>query len=349
MKAKGAVEVSDLQRDAHAVLFPAFDLPFGQECLTDLLRSGTVALIVGEKREEYVSRSMSEARRKAENPDNFVELTATLRSDTDGPVLIAVDQEPWGIQRLHSMVPEFPSPTTLPDLTSDEIVSAACELASAALKLGVNAFLSPVLDKLCGGNPWLEGRTLDLDHDEIARIAVSFVVGIQQAGVLAVPKHFPGFPRLDQDPAVHDTRVISGDWDARSLIPFREVAAAGAAAMMIGPAIVTDVDADEPATTSRLTVQKLRDELGFTGVVVSDDLDAPATARDRSVEETAVASLMAGADLLLIPGRPEVSRVAQHLAAVAVADPSVEARLRAAAGRVRALVDSTTRGGQSQG
>jgi len=337
---------AELERDAHAVLFPAFDLPEGKSRLLDLLRRGTVAVIMGESRDEYTSRSMSSARRSKESSHTFMEVTGALRAKANGPILIAVDQEPWGIQRLHALVPAFPSGAALLKMTNDEIISAAGDLAKAARKLGVNAFLSPVLDRLCGENAWLEGRTLDADHAEIARIASCFVIGIQQAGVLAIAKHFPGFPRLDADPALHDTRVHAADWDVESLLPFQEVIDAGAAAVMIGPAIVTAVDPAEPASTSVVTVRKLREDLGFAGVVVSDDLDAPATLRGRSVESTGLASLMAGADLLLVAGGPDVGDIAEALVAAAASDPSVALRLSTAARRVRSMVLSATHGGQ---
>ena len=337
---------SELERDAHTVMFPAFDLPEGKPWLLDLLRRGTVAVIIGESRGEYTSRSMSSARRSKESPHTLMELTGALRAKASRPILIAVDQEPWGIQRLHALVPAFPSGADLLRMPNNEIICAARTLARAARKLGVSAFLSPVLDKLCGENTWLEGRTLEADHDEIARIAASFVVGIQQAGVLAIAKHFPGFPRLNADPALHDTRVQAADWDVKSLVPFREVVAAGAVAMMIGPAIVTSIDPAEPASTSGVTVRMLRENLGFAGVVVSDDLDAPATLRGRSVESTALASLLAGADLLLVPGGPHVRDVAEALVSAAVSDSSVAFRLSTAARRVRSLVLSAAHGGE---
>ncbi|MDI9901569.1 glycoside hydrolase family 3 N-terminal domain-containing protein [Rhodococcus sp. IEGM 1409] len=335
---------SAFERDAHAVMFPAFDAVHVDSWLADLLRAGTVAVILGESREEYVARRMTPARRERETSRSLRGLTSALEASTDTPLLVAVDQEPWGIQRLHALVPQFPAADALTKMTDTDIENVARSVASAAREMGVNAFLSPVLDRLEGNNPWLFERTLDLPPSEIARIAAAFVHGVQTTGVAAIAKHFPGFPALEHDPAVKDTAVAAKDWSAETLTPFRAVVNAGVSGMMVGPAIVEAVDPTAPATTSSITVRALRQDLGFRGVVVSDDLDSPATTRGRSLEETALASLLAGSDLLLIPGGDEVTTVAQSLAAEAVRNPIAAERLRNAANRVRALVNATDLG-----
>ncbi|MFD6512243.1 glycoside hydrolase family 3 N-terminal domain-containing protein [Rhodococcus sp. NPDC060176] len=331
---------STLERDAHTVMFPAFDSDHVETWLADLLRAGTVAVILGESREEYVSRRMTSARRENETGQSLRKLTSALDSSTDTPLLVAVDQEPWGIQRLHTLVPQFPSTDALTKMTDTNIENVARSVAFAAREMGVNAFLSPVLDRLEGNNPWLFERTLDLPHSEIARIAVAFVHGVQTSGVAAIAKHFPGFPVLEHDPALKDTAVAAKDWSAETLTPFKAVVHAGVSGMMVGPAIVEAVDPTAPATTSSITIRALREDLGFRGVVVSDDLDSPATMLGRSPEETALASLLAGADLLLIPGGDEVATVAKSLAAAALRNPKAAERLRGAANRVRELVSS---------
>ncbi|MFE5642090.1 glycoside hydrolase family 3 N-terminal domain-containing protein [Rhodococcus sp. NPDC056516] len=332
---------SPLERDAHAVMFPTFDAVHVDSWLTDLLCAGTVAVVLAESREEYVARRMTPARRESETSRSLRGLTSALESSTDTPLLVAVDQEPWGIQRLHTLVPQFPSADALTKMTDTDIENISRSVAFAARALGVNAFLSPVLDRLEGNNSWLFERTLDLPHSEIARIAAAFVHGVQASGVAAIAKHFPGFPVLEHDPAVKDTAVAAKDWSTKTLTPFQAVVNAGVSGMMVGPAIVEAVDPTAPATTSSITIRALREDLGFRGVVVSDDLDSPATTRGRSPEETALASLLAGADLLLIPGGDEVATVAKSLAAAAVRNPIAAERLRNAAKRVRALVNAT--------
>lgn len=311
--------------DAFAVLLPVAGALRAERWLREALRRGTCAVLLGETRREYVAREMSARRRASERADDLRAFTADL-----GPVLVAVDQEPWGIQRLHGLVPEFPDPA---GRSGEDIAASAAEVAEAARACGVTMFLSPVLDLLSGPNPWLEGRTLQLPAAEVARIAAAFVRGVQRAGVLSAAKHFPGHPRLAADPAVAQTSLT--EWDESALEPFRAVVDAGVGAVMTGPVPVDAFHPGEPASTSDKTVSALRNDLGFTGLVVSDDLDAPATLAGRTLPETAIASLAAGVDLLLLPGGEHVLAVGEAIAAAAASDPRFARRLADAAGRVR--------------
>lgn len=325
--------MTEFERDAHAVLLPVAGELTAQPWLRDLVRQGTRAVLIGETRDEYVARAMTSERRRGESAADFSAFVADLDAVAAEPLVFAVDQEPWGIARLHDLVPAFPDAQTLAGLPDEEIAAAAAAVARAARALGVTVFLSPVLDVLSGGNPWLAGRTLPFGHDEVGRIGAAFVTGVQSAGVLAVAKHFPGHPELALDPAEHDT---VGDKSVPvDLEPFRRVVAAGVGAVMTGPVVVPAIDPAEPASTSAATVELLRGELGFAGLVVSDDLDTPATTRGRSELETVMAALDAGADLLLLPGGPALAGIAGRIAARAHTDERFAARLAEAAARVR--------------
>jgi beta-N-acetylhexosaminidase len=327
--------VTQFERDAHAVLLPVAGTLKAEPWLCDLVERGTRAVLIGETRDEYVARAMAPERRATESGADFEAFVADLDTAAAEPLLFAVDQEPWGIARLHDLVPAFPDAATLAGLPDEEIAAAAAAVAGAARMLGVTMFLSPVLDVLSGENPWLTGRTLPFDDVEVGRIGAAFVTGVQSAGVLAVAKHFPGHPELPLDPAEHDTALDESV--PVNLEPFRRVVAAGVGAVMTGPVVVPVIDPAEPASTSAATVERLRRDLGFTGLVVSDDLDTPATTRGRPVLETVMAALDAGVDLLLLPGGPELAGLAGRIAARARADEPFAARLAEAAARVRSV------------
>ncbi|MFC8826924.1 glycoside hydrolase family 3 N-terminal domain-containing protein [Streptomyces sp. NPDC057137] len=306
--------MSDTVRDAHAILFPAIpDLSLRPWMLT-LLQAGTVAVLCGESREEYVAREMTQQRQSSESAGDVSGFISQVRNAANAPVLVAVDQEPWGTRRLHRLVPSFPAPADYRGLSDEEIRESAATVASAALALGVNTFLSPVLDVLRGPNPWLEGRTLPGGHDEVARVAAAVVQGMQGAGVLCVAKHFPGFPSLTLDPALEDTSMAAESSHLNDLVPFRGVVDAGVGAVMTGPAVVSAVDASQPASTSPAVMDLLRRHLGFEGLVVSDELDAPGILHGRTLCETTFASLQAGVELLLVPGGPELLDLAAQVA-----------------------------------
>lgn len=319
--------------DAYAVLLPAqdgFEVP---GWLESALRAGLVSVLIGETREEYVARAVTDERRARESADDFARFTTRLRETAAHPTIVAVDQEPWGIRRLHDLVPALPG--DLADVGSFGRVSQ--QVAVAARSMGITMFLAPVLDRLTGTNPWLDGRTLDGTPQHIAALGAAFVRATQAEGVAAVVKHFPGFPTVTADPALEPAVVPSGDWDQTQLVPFRRAVAAGAIAVMTGPAPVQDVDADAPASTSARTVRLLREDLGFDGLVVSDILDAPATAQHRGVPQTAVDALKAGVELLLLAGGDQIAEVAETLAAAADADTGVRTRLTRAAEHVRSV------------
>jgi beta-N-acetylhexosaminidase len=335
--------MTEFERAAHAVLLPVTSRLTVEPWLAELLERGTRSVLIGESRAEYVAREMTADRRAGESAAAFRAFATEVGSGVDGPVLLAVDQEPWGIGRLHDLVPSFPDRDALPAMADEDISAAASAVAVAARDLGVNMFLSPVLDVLSGANPWLAGRTLAASHAEVGRIGAAFVTGVRGTGVIAVAKHFPGHPDLADDPALTDTVLtVAHPLDA-ALEPFRRVVDAGVQGVMTGPVVVADVDPKEPASTSAATVELLRQRLDFRGLIVSDDLDTPSTTHGRSLGDTALAALAAGIDLLLLPGGPELSEVARRIARRADDDYEFAARLLTAADWVRQAADRVRR------
>ncbi|WP_347268234.1 glycoside hydrolase family 3 N-terminal domain-containing protein [Paracoccus sp. (in: a-proteobacteria)] len=204
-------------------------------------------------------------------------------------------------------------------------------------------FLAPVLDLVTGHNPWLQGRGLGADAAEVARIGAAFVRGVEAAGVVATAKHFPGHHDMDGDPAICVATVSGGAVELLpGMIPFRAAIKAGARAVMTGPALVPGLDVGMPSSLSAPTIARLRDDLGFAGLVVSDDLDAAGTLRaQRDVPGAAVAVLRAGSDLLLLSAANDLAQVSARILAAVAGGSLPESRLAKAAARVRALADST--------
>lgn len=335
---EGDIALNDLLRDAYAVLLPAFSGLSLDDNVLRFLDAGGVSILLGESREEYVARGMSAERRAAETADEFCRVTGLARQHAGGSVLVAVDQELGGIQRLHDLVPPLPLVAEARSLPADEIATRSNAVAKAARLLGVNVFLAPIVDVVTGENPWIEGRCLGPNAEEVSRIACAFVHGVQAAGVAATAKHFPGHPVTELDPALHEA-VVSGT--VRELQPslsvFRDVITNGVMAVMAGPALVPAMDPLQPASTSCETLDFLRRQLGFRGLIISDDLDAPGILRGRAIEQTAVASIAAGADLLLLSSEAGLDQVARAIVK-AVEHGAIECeRLVDAANRVRAL------------
>jgi beta-N-acetylhexosaminidase len=267
-----------IERLAHAVLLPAVAGLDTSE-LVPLLDRGCRAVLLGETRAEYLARAMSAERVAAESPRLVRETIASLQAHASGELLVAVDHEVVGIRRFEHLLP--------PDAP-----------AQGLRELGVNVALGPIVDVVRGENPWLSGRNLGPDSAVVAAAGRAAVEELQAAGVAAVAKHYPGHPVLPEDPAVSPA-VLRGPLDGVEA-PFEAVVAAGVRGIMLGPAVVEAVDPAEAASCSRDVVGLARDRLGFHGALVSDDLDAAGILRGRAVGEAAVASLAAGADLLLV-------------------------------------------------
>lgn len=328
-----------LEQQAHAVLLPAFGEARLSGQVRRFLSSGGCAILLGESREEYVARRMSRQRVAEETAETLSGVVDEARS-LAGDVLVCVDQELEGIRRLHDLVPPFP-PLRSRHPSSPEALREGCgAVAAAARNMGINCFLAPVLDLVTGDNPWLAGRTWSTDPHLVASLSSIFIEAVQGAGVIAVAKHFPGYSWIPLDPAVESEARNSGPQDSlkKGFIPFAAAVDSGVEAIMTGPAIVEALDPERAASLSPAIISMLRSQLDFKGMVMSDDLDAPAILQGRSVAEAAVEALAAGSDLLLIG---DIDDQLENVAAAivrAVKDGTLEeARLVDAAAKVRSL------------
>lgn len=327
--------------NAHAVLLPAFDCVALSDTTMRFLDQGGVSILVGESRDEYVSRRMSDERRCVETPEVFHRITKEARKRS-GLLLTAIDQEMGGICRLHDMVPQFPSPADLP-VTSTELIEAlTLRIANDAAGMGINVFLAPVLDVLAGKNAWLEGRTFSADPEIVAALSAAYIRGCQRGGVAATGKHFPGFRSTTADPAIDASAVSLTDAAIieAGLAPFRAAIAAGVEMIMVGPAIVTALDDQKAALRSSKVILKLKHELNFTGIVMADDLDSQATMRGDSVAEVAIDALNAGCDLLLLADvGSQLEDVSNAILVAANTGRVSTDALTISANKVRALAD----------
>jgi beta-N-acetylhexosaminidase len=281
---------------------------------------------------------MDPTRKSTESQADFVDIAREAASLAGAPVLIAVDQELGGIERLHRLVPAVASREQLHDLSAQDIEQRCYEMAKVARGLGVNLFLAPIVDVVTGANPWLHNRHLGADPVEVSRVSCAFIRGVQRAGIIATAKHFPGHYVTEQDPAIAEA-MVPGPLELLddNFEVFKEVIATGVKAVMPGPAVFPAIDPDHSASTSSRVIGLLRDTLGFGGLIISDDLDAVSILRGRSITDTAVASLAAGAHLLLVSSESGLDAIAEAIVA-AVHEGVLDRRiLLGAALRVREL------------
>ena len=324
-----------IERDARAVFLPAFDTLDFHDIIEPFLRNGGSSILIGESRGEYVARRMSRERLLNETASAFRETIARLKL-ANPRLIVAVDEEMSGIRRLEGFAPPLPSLEEARSLSPGEVERMCFENAKAARSLGVTMYLAPIADVVDGRNPWLAGRTLGSDREEVSRLVSAYIIGVQRAGVVATTKHFPGYNDLEADPALVDVSLGTAREEIlRNAEPFRAAIKAGTKAIMLGPAPVTAFDPENAACTSEPVISMLRRDLGFDGLIVTDDLDAPATMRRRTLLETALASLNAGADLLLVSGGPHLQALCDGLVEAVKCGKLSPERLASAADRVR--------------
>jgi beta-N-acetylhexosaminidase len=180
----------------------------------------------------------------------------------------------------------------------------AAALAVELRAVGVTLDFAPVLDIHTNpANPIIGDRALAQDADLVARLGATIVGALQANGVAACGKHFPGHGDTASDSHVELPLVEHPPDRIRRVecVPFRAAIAADVAFIMTAHILVPALDDTSPATLSRVVVQDLlRDELGFGGAILSDDLEMKAIAGTVSVADAAVRAIAAGCDGLLV-------------------------------------------------
>ena len=244
-------------------------------------------------------------RRNIESPAQVQALIAHLQAQARVPLLVSIDQEGGRVNRLKPAAgfPESISHEELGRLDqTEETFRHAAATARTLAELGFNLNLAPVVDlDAHPDNPIIKGkgRSFSVDPEAVARHAAEFVRAHRAAGVLCCAKHFPG-----HGSATGDTHLglvdVTATWHERELIPFRRLIEAGLCdAVMSAHVFNARLDPARPATLSRAVITGLlRDQLGFRGVVLSDDLEMGAISAHYGLEHAVLAAVEAGVDLL---------------------------------------------------
>lgn len=221
----------------------------------------------------------------------------------DLPLLIGIDQEGGGVQRLQYGVDAVPSAQSV-GATGDRAYARDVARANgeALRELGVTMVFAPVVDYDPTGYSALGSRTYSRDLRLNSRLAVSSMRGYLDAGVVPVVKHFPGIGTVTGDShgaLLHQSAPLSVLRE-RDLVSFRRAVQAGAPAVMTSHIAVDVLDPRIAASVNPDVVQGLlRDELGFEGVVITDSQGMAPIFEPFGPGEGAVRSLLAGNDLVL--------------------------------------------------
>ena len=260
------------------------------------------------------------------------------------PPIFAIDHEGGRVQRLKAPLTVWPPMARLRGQPPELAAAVGRAMAVELLALGFNVNFAPVLDINSNPqNPIIGDRAFGETPAAVSAQALSFLHGLESAGGLrGCGKHYPGHGDTDTDshlalPIVHRDEATLR---ATELVPFVDAVQAGIGMLMTAHVVYPAVDS-RPATLSpRWLTEILRHELGFTGVVVSDDLDMNAvTAQHLGLaddSEVVVEALMAGCDAFLFcRDADRLERAEAALKKAAARDPRVQARIAESAARLR--------------
>jgi beta-N-acetylhexosaminidase len=277
-----------------------------------------------------------------ENPAQVAGLVTALRQagPAEAELVVSVDQEGGRVQRLRAPLtvwPDMCSVAAAGDVSRTRAVGCALGGELAALGIGWN--FAPVLDVHTNPrNPVIGNRAFGSSAELVTDHALAFWRGLHEARVLGCGKHFPGHGDTRADSHLELPRVDhAGDrLRAVELAPFATAARAGIEALMTAHVLYPAWDDKLPATLSRrIAHDVLRDELGFCGMLVSDDLGMAAVADRYPIETLVVESLRAGVDHFLVREPLDRQRRAfDALLGAAERDARVRARVEESAQRV---------------
>ena len=279
--------------------------------------------------------------------------TAMVGPDTthDTPMLVATDQEGGEVQVLSgSGFSDIPSAMDQSTQPRDQLEAAARTWGKELTDVGVNMNLAPVVDLVDIDRPTTNepighwGREYGHDASTVSSQAGAFAAGMQASKVIPTYKHFPGLGRVtantDTSADVVD-RTTSRLPDAAVSV-FAGAIAAGAQVIMVSSATYALIDASAPAVfSSKIVTDMLRTEMGFSGVVITDDVSAAVQVQGVAAGDRAVQAIRAGCDIVLASAEPAVAAdMVKALIAAAQSDPAFAARVDESAARVLALKGS---------
>jgi beta-N-acetylhexosaminidase len=247
------------------------------------------------------------------DPEQLTRLAGEIHSLRSPSLIIAVDHEGGRVQRFREGFTAIPAMRELGhawDVSGQRARQNAHAvgfvLAAELLAHGVDLTFAPVLDLDCGRSSVIGDRAFHADAHVVTELARALLQGFRQAGMTGVGKHFPGHGHVSADSHLEvpiDERSLE-EIEASDMAPFRRLIGAGLGGIMPAHVIYGSVD-HRPAGFSAVWLKEiLRGELGFDGIIFSDDLNMEGATVGGSFVERTSAALEAGCDMVLICNNP---------------------------------------------
>ena len=244
--------------------------------------------------------------RNLANPDQIKNLCRSLQEYAikcgQPPLFISIDQEGGQVARLKKPFTQFPGN---PYIKSEEDARYFAEITASELKnVGINMNMAPVLDVAFEGTKSImKKRSFGYDPELVSKLGVKVIEHLQQSGIMAVAKHFPGIGRTVLDshiemPALDvDLKILKSS----DLLPFTEAIKHDVAGIMLSHILYNKIDNKWPASLStKIAKDLLRGSMDFNGIIMTDDLDMGAIISSYDIKTVIKQILSADIDIALI-------------------------------------------------
>jgi beta-glucosidase-like glycosyl hydrolase/CubicO group peptidase (beta-lactamase class C family) len=243
------------------------------------------------------------------SPSKQAQVINTLQSIAPTPLLVCIDGETGVGMRFIDSVSKFPDQLTIGAVQDAAIAYKIGQAIAAQCKrIGIQVNYAPVVDiNNNPDNPVINYRSFGEDKYKVALMGTRIMKGMQDAGVMACAKHFPGHGDVAVD-SHKDLPVINKSFDqldSLELYPFRQLISEGVGSVMVAHLSIPAIDStpNQPTSLSRKNITGLlRNQLGFKGITFTDALEMKGVAKYYPQGEAAVQSLIAGNDMLCLPG-----------------------------------------------
>jgi beta-glucosidase-like glycosyl hydrolase/CubicO group peptidase (beta-lactamase class C family) len=240
-------------------------------------------------------------------PTSQVNLTNHWQRVSQTPMFIAMDAE-WGLSMRLDSTPTFPRQLTLGAIANERLIyELGLEMGRQARRMGVHMTFSPVVDVNSNpNNPVINSRSFGECRYNVTRKGMAMMFGLQDAGIIATAKHFPGHGDTDVD-SHHVLPLINHPFeklDSLHLFPYKHLIDKGLKAIMIAHLNVPALGPSEelPSSLSKeIVTDLLQNQLGFKGLIITDALNMKGVSAGYSSGQSEVMALMAGNDILLMP------------------------------------------------
>lgn len=242
-----------------------------------------------------------------ENPTQTVELVNQIKAENSSntPLFLGVDQEGGRVIRLPGALTNFPPNKQIGEVNNSEFSYKIGRLLGYELKeFGLNLDFAPVLDINSNpNNPVIGDRSFGNNLEIVSKLGIETMKGIQSQKVIPTIKHFPGHGDTSVDshlelPIVNKTLK---ELMKLELIPFKRAIDEGAEVVMVAHILIPELDKNNPASMSKVVMTDvLRKQLGFTGVIITDDMTMGAIVEHFDIGKAAVESVKAGSDIILV-------------------------------------------------